>query len=245
MFGPAGRELYGVLHLPSGEPRRTGVVFSHPLPFEYMRRRWQHRQAAELLAAQGFSVMRFDWSGTGDSAGQGLPDSLAAWGDDVVLAASELGERADVPVVCAAAIAGSAAVLARASRDHAFQALLLVDPPLSGAAYLGAFFDRRPAERQAEGETLGVRLPAGLRRELTELRLLDAPPRAARICLLATARENELRELERATAAQGSRVSLRERPSAADPHPFELEEALLSNALPSEVAAFLAAELAD
>jgi pimeloyl-ACP methyl ester carboxylesterase len=243
MFGPAGEELYGVLHLPAGDARRTAVVLCHPLPFEYMRRRWQHRQAAELLAEQGFAVLRFDWSGTGDSAGDALPGSLAAAGRDVALAASELSERTDRPFVCAAAMGGAAAVLARASQDHGFAALLLVDPPLSGSDYLGALSARRAAEHQAAGETLGVRLPDTFRRELESLRLLDAPPRADRVLLLATAHEAGLRELERAAAARGSDVTLRERPSAADPRPSELEEALLSNALPSEMAAFVAAEL--
>lgn len=243
LFGPAGRELYGVLHLPLGEARRTAVVLCHPLPFEYMRRRWQHRQTAELLAEQGFAVLRFDWSGTGDSAGEALPGSLAAAGEDVATAASELSERTDRSSVCAVAMGGAAAVLARASRDHAFAALLLVDPPLTGTGYLGAFAARRPAEHQAVGETLGVRLPESFRRELSSLRLLDTPPRAERVLLLATAKGTGLRELERAAAAQGSQVVLREQPSAADPRPSELEEALLSNALPSEVAAYLAAEL--
>jgi hypothetical protein len=134
---------------------------------------------------------------------------------------------------------GAAMVLARASRDHALPALLLVDPPLSGSDYLGAFASRRPAERQAADETLGVQLPATLRQELTAFRLLETPPRTPRLCLLATAHAEALRAL----VTPGARVAFRECAQAADPRPAELEEALLSNALPSEIAAFAAAEL--
>ena len=243
-FGPAERQLYGVLHVPAGQPRPTGVVLCHPLPFEYMRKRWQHRKAADMLADRGFATLRFDWSGTGDSAGDGLPRSLSTWAEDVALATSELMELAEVQRVCVAAAGGAAAVAAYASREKPPASLLLVDPPLRGGPYLAAYAQRRSLERHAADEILGIRIPLALRSELGALDLAAAKPQAGKVLVLATTGAEAAREIS--TALQGAQgpVVVREAPNAADPRPSDLEEALLSVALPEELSRFAAEELA-
>ena len=243
-FGPAERQLYGVLHVPAGQPRPTGVVLCHPLPFEYMRKRWQHRKAADMLADRGFATLRFDWSGTGDSAGENLPRSLSAWAEDVALATSELMELAQVQRVCVAAVGGAAAVAAHASRETASDALLLVDPPLRGGPYLAAYAQRRPFERHAADEILGIRVPLALRSELAALDLAAQKPRADKILVLTTTGAGAARELSAALRGAEGAVTLREATNAADPRPSDLEETLLSVALPEELSRYAAEELA-
>lgn len=243
-FGPAERQLYGVLHVPAGQPRPVGVVLCHPLPFEYMRKRWQHRKAADMLADRGFATLRFDWSGTGDSAGDGLPRSLASWAEDVAIAASELSELAEVQRVCVAAVGGAAMIAAHASRAKAPDSLLLVDPPLRGGPYLATYAHRRPFERHAADEILGIRVPLALRSELGALDLAAAKPRAGKILVLATQGPGAARELSAALQGAEGALVVREAPDAADPRPSDLEEALLSIALPEALSRYAAEELA-
>ena len=60
--------LFGMLHKPAGSPR-LGFVTCHPFAEEKL---WSHRvfvSAARALAQAGHAVLRFDFSGAGDSGG--------------------------------------------------------------------------------------------------------------------------------------------------------------------------------
>ena len=88
-FGPAQRQLYGIYHAPF-KPRRSeeGVLLLYPLGQEYMRIHRAYRWLADRLSKLGFHVLRFDYSGQGNSAGEG-PD-FDNWLEDAVVAAREL-----------------------------------------------------------------------------------------------------------------------------------------------------------
>ena len=78
-FGPPERPLAGWWTLP-GRPSRDGVVIAPPLGYEYWSTHRSLRTLAETLAGAGWNVLRFDWDGTGDSAGEvSDPDRVAAW----------------------------------------------------------------------------------------------------------------------------------------------------------------------
>ena len=64
------RQLYGVHHSPRANklaPR--AIVFCPPLGQEYIRTHWACKLLAKQLARGGAHVLRFDWSGHGNSAG--------------------------------------------------------------------------------------------------------------------------------------------------------------------------------
>lgn len=69
-FGKAGRRRFGVLHTPARPLERPRVlVLCHP---HFEEKLWAHRvllDLAERACAAGFSVLRFDLSGHGDSDG--------------------------------------------------------------------------------------------------------------------------------------------------------------------------------
>jgi alpha/beta superfamily hydrolase len=69
LFGSADAPLYGVHHAPQAAPQRTGIVLCYPFGQEYMRAHRACRQLAMLLAKKGYHVLRFDYSGTGNSSG--------------------------------------------------------------------------------------------------------------------------------------------------------------------------------
>lgn len=78
-FGPVDRPLAGWLHVPDDGRARGGVVICPPLGLEYVPSHRALRQVAEKLAARGVVVLRLDYDGTGDSAGDvDEPERVAA-----------------------------------------------------------------------------------------------------------------------------------------------------------------------
>jgi alpha-beta hydrolase superfamily lysophospholipase len=78
-IGPADRPLAGWWTAPS-QPSCDGVVIAPPLGYEYWSTHRSLRTLAEQLAVAGYNVLRFDWDGTGDSAGDARdPRRVAHW----------------------------------------------------------------------------------------------------------------------------------------------------------------------
>ncbi|MDN5865450.1 MAG: hypothetical protein L0I62_09620 [Gammaproteobacteria bacterium] len=78
-FGPAERPLAGWWTVPD-RPSCDGVIIAPPLGYEYWSAHRSLRTLGETLARAGWNVLRFDWDGSGDSAGEASdPDRVAAW----------------------------------------------------------------------------------------------------------------------------------------------------------------------
>lgn len=160
-FGQAPRSLFGVYHPPRSERSRdAGVVLCYPFGQEYMRAHRAFRQLALLLSGAGFHVLRFDYSGTGDSSGDAMAFGLHDWVEDTRAAMDELRDTADVEriAVVGLRLGGAIAALAAAERDDV-SPVVLWDPVVQGAAYLEeiAEADRSPgAGRLAAEGTVGV-----------------------------------------------------------------------------------------
>ena len=90
-FGPR-RRLFGLRSEAQGEPRRTAIVVCHSWGVEYMRSYRALYLLAQQLAMRGFDTLRFDYSGTGDSADGERGITLAQWIEDIRCAARELQE---------------------------------------------------------------------------------------------------------------------------------------------------------
>jgi pimeloyl-ACP methyl ester carboxylesterase len=97
-FGAPERPMFGFYHPPTGSRvRATGVLLCNPLGDDLIRAHRPFRHLAEDLAAAGFPVLRFDFDGTGDSAGDERdPNRVATWRADVGRAAAELRARSGV-----------------------------------------------------------------------------------------------------------------------------------------------------
>jgi hypothetical protein len=137
LFGSAERQLFGWLHLPGDrQPRRTGVVLCAPFGQEYVLAHRALFGLAGRLAEAGFAALRFDWFGTGDSAGELTEASVEAWKQDLKVAVATLRARVrcdDVALV-GMRLGGSLALLAGAPPEPA--ALVLWDPVIEGTAFL-------------------------------------------------------------------------------------------------------------
>lgn len=135
-----GRACLRWLHQPAEEvPQRdTGVVICNPFGYEALSAHRSIRHVAAEAAARGFPALRFDYDGTGDSAGDDLDgDRWAAWRASVLAAVRELRERTGVRCVCLIGIRLGASIAAAASLESDDVAgLVLIAPIASGRPWL-------------------------------------------------------------------------------------------------------------
>lgn len=137
-FGRSDRPLFGLYTRARGvEDEAPAVLLCYPVGSEYMRAHRAFRQLNALLNRAGFHVLRFDYSCTGDSAGEGRDASLAEWLDDLDWAIDELQDTAMVERISVVGLrwGGLLAALACQGRSD-IDRLILWDPVVSGRAYL-------------------------------------------------------------------------------------------------------------
>jgi alpha-beta hydrolase superfamily lysophospholipase len=138
-FGAAARPLFGFYHPPAAAGvRGTSVLLCNPIGDDLMRAHRTFRHLAERLAAAGFPVLRFDYDGTGDSAGDERdPDRVSAWRRDVARAADELRARSGVAglALVGLKLGGTFAALAAADLGGV-DALVLWSAYDTGAAFV-------------------------------------------------------------------------------------------------------------
>lgn len=137
-FGSSERPLFGLFHPPKGTPRTMAALICPPLGQEYMRTHRALRQLALQLNKTGVPALRFDYSGTGDSAGVDTEASIGAWLADVASAVDELKDTAGVRTVSLVGIRLGATLAFLAGRGRAdLDQLVLWDPVVRGSEYIG------------------------------------------------------------------------------------------------------------
>jgi len=196
LFGMPERRLFGVYH-PAFTSRATvrAVVLCHPWGHEYI---YAHRSMAKLasvLVENGFHVLRFDYFGTGDSAGDAVEVTLDGCREDILTAAEELmdmsgGERVSlIGLRLGASLAAEVAVEDRDLIDR----LVLWDPVISGPDYVAALYHsaanmpigkapppERPAELGGGHEICGFPLTDAQRDQISRVDLVPLVPRLPR-----------------------------------------------------------------
>ncbi len=139
VFRCRGEDLFGMLH-PADTPTAggLGVVLCNPLGYEAMCAHRCYRHLADRLAARGLPAFRFDYPGTGDSAGCDVdPDRLEAWCHGVRAAIDTLRELAGVKTVALFGMRFGAAIAVRVGAERRdVSALALWAPCVSGRAYV-------------------------------------------------------------------------------------------------------------
>jgi len=193
MFGRAPHSLFGVYHPPrTMRARRSGVVLCYPFGQEYMRAHRAYRQLALLLSNAGFHVMRFDYSGTGDSAGDATSGSLTQWIADAQSAAEELKEVAEISRVSFVGLRLGAAVAAMAAESRIdVDEVVLWDPLVSGDAHIEELLpfnsrEERPMRADGINGVLGFPLTTTMRAEICafDLRQVAGPPTSGRLVVV-------------------------------------------------------------
>ena len=130
------RPVFLWTHLPARSQARAGIVLFPPIGHDYRVTYSTLRLLAERLADDGFAVVRFDYDGTGDSAGNlDDADRVAHWLESGEAAVNVLKE-CGVPWAAAVGIRVGASIASMvAERRGGVDALVLWDP-ISGRAYL-------------------------------------------------------------------------------------------------------------
>lgn len=225
-FGPEPRPLFGWLHqTPRLRPRTGAVLLCNPMGEEAARAHRVYRVLATQLERAGYPVLRFDYSGTGDSAGDAADATVDEWVDDVATAAGELARAAPKArlVLVGLRLGATIAAVAAASKDLRVKHLVLWDPVTDGEEYLrdlvvahraymrdergDRYDDRLPFD--AEGtplEVLGMPLGSTLSRQIRALDLTSSAPRADHVTVVETRPSASLARLR---AAIGSRAGVR------------------------------------
>ncbi|WP_243040981.1 alpha/beta fold hydrolase [Dyella sedimenti] len=135
-FGRDG-ELFGIHHAAAVRGGRA-VLLCAPLGQDYIRCHRLYRQLATALAAQGMPVLRFDYYGCGDSAGDSTQVDWRRCLSDTLAAAGELRRRSGAERVLAfgARLGGSIALAVGAAAR--FDDIVVWDPVIDGSAYVAA-----------------------------------------------------------------------------------------------------------
>jgi len=192
-FFGADSGLFGMYHAPASTPRRA-VLMCPPLGQELIRTHRLYRQLAQALAAQGLAVLRFDYHGTGDSAGDSTDVDWQRCIGDAVTAAGELRSRAGVDrVVAFGARLGGSIALAAADRAR-FGEVIAWDPVVDGDDYVSALdglqhalredgdrFNQPRTHADVAEQWLGFDIGEGLRTQIKGLRV--APPNVPTLVL--------------------------------------------------------------
>ncbi len=166
--GPGGVELAGRLHAPAAPPRGV-ALFAHC--FSCGKDIRAAVRVSQALVERGFAVLRFDFMGLGESAGDFADGTFTSNVDEVLSAAAWLRQQGLPPTLLIGHSLGGAAVLAAAARIEECRAVATIGAPAEPLHVRHLIDKVAPAlERDGEAEiSLGGR-PFRIRREfLTDL----------------------------------------------------------------------------
>ena len=153
-----GETLAGLLEL----PERAGEISSFAL-FAHCFTCGKDVAAASrisrALAARGIAVLRFDFTGLGNSDGDFANTNFSSNIDDLVSAAQALQAQYRAPQIMIGHSLGGVAVLAAAARLDSVRAVVTIGAPAT-AQHVKHLFDEQSAQIERQGEalvTLGTR----------------------------------------------------------------------------------------
>jgi putative redox protein len=145
---PDGDTLAGLLELPEG-PVAAFALFAHC--FTCSKDVAAASRIARALAANGVAVLRFDFTGLGNSEGEFANTNFSTNVADLVAAADALRGRHAAPQLLIGHSLGGAAVLAVAGDIPEARAVVTIGAP-GDPAHVAHLLKDKHAEIEAEGE---------------------------------------------------------------------------------------------
>lgn len=182
------RELFGISHPGSPMQARHAVLLCPPLGQDMARSQRLYRLLANAISARGDAALRFDYHGTGDSAGDSCGISWQRCVSDVRQAADELRYASGIDSVIAFGARLGANIALSAVESARLHGVLAWDPIMDGASHVEAMdrlqtqllsdttrFLRRRHDVNSRDEWIGFPLDNLLRATLQNVRLESGP----------------------------------------------------------------------
>jgi uncharacterized protein len=201
-FGSASHRLFGV-YAPAraASISANAVLLCYPWGQEYIRAHRSMKVLANMLCGAGCHVLRFDYFGTGDSAGESSEVSLRGWEQDIETAMEELRDTSGAARVVLIGLRLGATLAAHVAtrKRKEVDALVLWDPVIKGPEYLSELFSVNPAAQQQgerDREILSFPLTSAFEEEIRAIDLLQwtpqLPPRTRLVASLPLESHGEL-----------------------------------------------------
>jgi len=150
-FRDEAEPLYGVMHEPEGTIIRDfAMLICYPFGREYMVTHRALRTLCMNMARAGVPSMRFDYTGTGDSAGETFSFVKAV--EDTVAAAKQLAEFSGMTRIKIVGLRLGASIAAMAGQQiDSTEHICLWDPVITGDIYLNELKSHAIADPDAHG----------------------------------------------------------------------------------------------
>jgi len=178
-----GEQLAGILDTPDGAPARATALFAHC--FTCNKNLHPVRRISQALNDAGFAVLRFDFTGLGDSEGEFADTNFSSNVDDLVAAADYLaGDGSPVSLGIGHSLGGTAMLMA-AARIAALKAVVTIGSP-SRADHVRHLLAGGEEALEVEGEAqvdIGGRSFTIRRQLLDDLAAQSASQRATKLRL--------------------------------------------------------------
>ena len=176
--GASKETLSGKLHVPAGRPR-AWALFAHC--FTCSKDLRAAVRIAEAMAERGVGVLRFDFTGLGQSGGEFADTTLSSNISDLEAAAEFLAQTQSAPQILVGHSLGGAAVLSAARALDKVRAVATINAPADAEHVTRLFASSRDEidERgEAEVEIAGTRfrIKDSFVRDLEQHAILDALP---------------------------------------------------------------------
>jgi pimeloyl-ACP methyl ester carboxylesterase len=254
VFGSSERPLFGMYHPGSERGFFTrGVVLAYPLGNEYFSAYSSFRQLALQLSQAGRPILRFDYYGTGDSAGETGEGDVRQWCDDLRSAIEELRATARVEVVDLVGLRLGASIAALVASEEPVERIVLWEPVVHGRTYLDELQEAqarfleisssRPRGAAAGGasfEAVGFPVSPELERSIEDLTLLTLDQAPSQALVLAREDDRSATLLEAHLRSLGCATARRE---VCGPRLWDWERGINDSLIPrdalAEIGAFL------
>ncbi|MCP4328150.1 MAG: alpha/beta fold hydrolase [Alphaproteobacteria bacterium] len=176
--GAQGERLAARLDRPAGRARAT-ALFAHC--FTCGKDIAAASRIAGTLAANGFAVLRFDFTGLGHSEGEFGNTNFTSNVDDLVAAADYLRAHHEAPALLIGHSLGGAAILAAAGRVPECRAVATIGAPVDPEHVAHLFEGKRDEiEREGEAEVSMAGRPFRIKKQfLDDIKMHDQRKRIA------------------------------------------------------------------
>lgn len=165
--GALGHDLSGIVEMPEGRPR-AWALFAHCFSCskDLKAAYWINK----ALVDEGLAILRFDFTGLGESGGEFADTNFSSNLEDLRAAIRFLADQHQAPQILVGHSLGGAAVLKVAGEFDAVKAVATIAAP-SDTKHLSATLERAVPEAREEGE--GEMVLGGQRLRITKQLLED------------------------------------------------------------------------